>query len=416
MNVKENHQGGKAPKPVSGTFNPVEAPLAAQAQPTYASHQLRPGCSVAVVGAGAFGGWTALFLARQGVKVTLLDTWGGGNSRSSSGGDSRLIRCVYGNSRVFTQMTARSLDLWRENEKAFGRQLFFKTGLLWLAAGQENSFIDDATPLLDELGLRYERLSPKEAARKYPQINTDNLGFVLYEQEAGYLKAREACICVQQAVAAAGGKYIRAHAALGTQAGQKLNNLLLPDGATIKADAFVFACGPWLGKLFPDVVGKHYQISRQEVFYFGTPALGSAALEDGLPPWVDCSSDDGYYGIPGGLNRGFKIAYDRRGPLFDPSHGNRVPDAEEVEKARKYLGMRFPAMKNAPLLESRVCQYSNTPDGNLIMDQHPSLENVWLLGGGSGHGFKNGPAIGELFAGVLLGNNPHPPVFSLSRL
>jgi glycine/D-amino acid oxidase-like deaminating enzyme len=90
--------------------------------------------------------------------------------------------------------------------------------------------------------------------------------------------------------------------------------------------------------------------------------------------------------------------------------------AEGIKSVRDYIAFRFPALKDAPLLESRVCQYENSPDNNFVVDRHPRHENVWLLGGGSGHGFKHGPALGEMVAGLVLEHKDSDALFRLGRL
>ena len=169
----------------------------------------------------------------------------------------------------------------------------------------------------------------------------------------------------------------------------------------LKADGYVFACGPWLGEMFPQAIGDLVQPTKQDIFFFGTPA-GDDRFSDGhLPVWGDHRGRF-RYGIPGSGRRGFKIADDTRGPAFDPTNGERVVSQETLKDIREYVGFRFPALKDAPLVETRVCQYEQTPDGHFIMDRHPAIENVWLLGGGSGHGFKHGPAVGEMMAELIL--------------
>jgi glycine/D-amino acid oxidase-like deaminating enzyme len=121
------------------------------------------------------------------------------------------------------------------------------------------------------------------------------------------------------------------------------------------------------------------------------------------------------YGIPGNQERGFKLADDTRGPEFDPTSGERLVSEASVKEIRKYLAYRFPGMKNAPLLESRVCQYENTKDENFVIDRHPHNQNVWMVGGGSGHGFKHGPALGEMVAKLVLNDEDADAVFRLAR-
>jgi monomeric sarcosine oxidase len=371
------------------------------------------GPNVVVVGAGAFGGWTALYLLRRGAKVTLLDAWGPGNSRASSGGETRVIRATYGPGRVYVQMVARALQLWRENEKRWGKRLYHRTGVLWMA-GKNDRYEKAALPLLREAGLAFEELKAADVAKRYPQINLERVEWAIAEKDAGYLTARRACEAVLEGFLAEGGEYRQISVQPAGIEGGKLGGLALSDGTKFVADAYVFACGPWLGKVFPEVMGNLIRATRQEVFFFGTPAGDSRFSEDALPVWID-NGERIFYGIPGNQWRGFKVADDTRGAPFDPTSGERVASSEGLEKARDYLGFRFPALKGSPLLESRVCQYENSPDEHFIVDRHPEAGNVWLVGGGSGHGFKHGPAMGEVVAGNVLGKTPLEPFFSLSR-
>jgi glycine/D-amino acid oxidase-like deaminating enzyme len=189
---------------------------------------------------------------------------------------------------------------------------------------------------------------------------------------------------------------------------------MLSDGSSVAADRYVFACGPWLGKLFPRTVGPHFVSTRQEVFFFGTPPGDERYDEGNMPVWAD-HGEHFMYGIPGNRGRGFKVADDTRGPEFDPTLGDRVVSELGLTEARRYVGHRFPGMKGAPLLESRVCQYENTTDHNFIVDRHPDNANVWMVGGGSGHGFKHGPALGEMVAGLVLKDEMAEAVYRLAR-
>ena len=174
-----------------------------------------------------------------------------------------------------------------------------------------------------------------------------------------------------------------------------------------------------MGKLFPDVIGDKIRVTKQDVFFFGTPAGDARFSEKRLPVWAD-HRERFIYGIPGSLGsenqgRGFKIADDSRGPEFDPTTGERVVSAEGLKIVREYLGFRFPAMKDAPLIETQVCQYENTPDNHFIIDRHPAADHVWLVGGGSGHGFKHGPALGEMLAGLVMEGRDADPLLRLRR-
>jgi monomeric sarcosine oxidase len=369
---------------------------------------------VVVVGAGAFGGWTALYLRRRGARVTLLDAWGPGNARASSGGDTRVIRATYGARAIYTRMAVRALALWKEHERRWHRQLYHGIGVLWLVEDDEQ-YERAALPLLRDAGVAFEELTGAEIARRYPQINGERVRWAIFEREGGYLTARRACAAVLEAFLAEGGEYRQvAVQAPVSPAGGELAAVTLSDGTTLAADRFVFACGPWLGSLFPDVIGERVRATRQEVFFFGTPAGDRRFIEETLPVWADHGTRF-MYGIPGNEWRGFKVADDTRGPAFDPTGGERRPGEDALRIAREYLAYRFPGLKGAPLLEARVCQYENSPDEHFIIDRHPAAQNAWLVGGGSGHGFKHGPAVGELVAGLVLGGEAPDAQFRLSR-
>jgi sarcosine oxidase len=363
---------------------------------------------VAVVGAGAFGGWTALHLLRAGATVTLLDAWGGGNSRSSSGGETRIIRGTYGPDQPYTEIAARSLRMWKENEARWGCQLFHPAGVLWMAGDGNDEYERGSLPMLREYGFKYEELSVDRMRQRWPQVHLDDVHWGIYEPESGYLTARVACQRVQQAFVEEGGEYRQANA---RWAG---DGLTLSDRSRLAADQYVFACGPWLGELFPDVVGRCVTATKQDVFFFGTPPGDDRFSEGKLPVWAHHRGRF-VYGIPDIQRRGFKVAEDSRGPVFDPTYGERVVDGETLRRIRDYVEFRFPAMRGAPLIETRVCQYEDTPDHDLIIDRHPAAQNVWIVGGGSGHGFKHGPAVGKMVAGLLLSGGEADPRFRLRR-
>jgi glycine/D-amino acid oxidase-like deaminating enzyme len=364
------------------------------------------------VGAGAFGGWTALMLRRRGARVTLVDAWGPGNSRASSGGETRVIRGVYGGDRIYTAMARRSFELWHENEARWKKTLYTRTGALWMVA-DEGEFVRASLPFLKEFAFAYEELTPAEAGKRYPQIAFDGIRWALLEKEAGFLLARRSCADVVDGFVAEGGEYRQGQATPGDLAGGRLSGVALSDGTRLTSDAYVFACGPWLPTVFPALLGSRIQPTRQEVFFFGTPA-GDPRFSDGqMPVWVETPRF--FYGIPGNERRGFKIADDARGPAFDPTSGDRTASAEGLRSARDYVARRFPALASAPLVESRVCQYENSTDHHFIVDRHPEAANLWVVGGGSGHGFKHGPAVGELVAQNVLGEKPPEPLFALKR-
>lgn len=354
---------------------------------------------VAVIGAGVFGTCTAHHLQRAGMKVIVLDSYGAANSRASSGDESRIIRLGYGRDEIYTRWSMRSLTLWQDLFRLTGQPLFHRTGVLWLARG-EDRLVTDTLATLRKVAARVEKLSGAELAKRYPQFDCDSVTWAVLEPDSGALMARRAVQAVLQEILKGGGDYLPA--AVAAPAGRgRLVAVETGSGESISAGSFVFACGPWLPKLFPDLLADRIYPTRQEVFFFGAPPGDRRFSSPAMPAWIDFGAE--IYGIPDLENRGCKVALDRHGPAFDPDRGMRLTTSETLETVRQYVTRRFPALKDAPVLESRVCQYENTASGDFLIDRHPEFDNVWLVGGGSGHGFKHGPALGEYLAANVAG-------------
>lgn len=392
---------------------------------------------VVVVGAGVFGAWTAYQLRQAGAEVLLVDAYGPGNSRASSGGESRIIRMGYGPDAIYTRMAQRSFALWTKFFEQVGQpQLFQPTGMLWLAR-ENDSYCEATLETFQQNKVRFERLDRGELARRYPQIEPGPVAWGILEPDSGVLMARQAVQSVVAAARATGVSYsaeaIRPPEKLGEQGkrkkGQgedrgsdrdvlntrgdaKLASIETISGHRIVADKFVFACGPWLPKLFPELLAQLIQVTRQEVFFLGVPAGDDRFAPPSMPTWIDFN--DLVYCIPNVDNRGLKIAIDEHGPQFDPDTGDRTVFAESVAAVRAYLARRLPALADAPVTEARVCQYENTSNGDFLIDRHPAFANAWLVGGGSGHGFKHGPVVGEMVAALVSGAAAVEPRFSLA--
>ncbi|HSQ24328.1 MAG TPA: N-methyl-L-tryptophan oxidase [Pyrinomonadaceae bacterium] len=360
---------------------------------------------VCVIGAGVFGAWTAYELCRSGKQVILVDAYGPGNSRSSSGDESRIIRMGYGADEIYTRLAQRSLERWKEFFAHGNEQLFHQTGVLWLAH-QDDPYPVKTSETLARAGIPFEKLTANELARRYPQIGLENIAWAMLEPESGVLSARRAVQAVVTAAIKSGAEFLQDAVILSRMVASRvkgeLDHIVTRTDQRISAAAFVFACGPWLPKLFPDLLGDSIRPTRQEVYYFGAPAGDLRFASTGLPTWIDFK--DEAYGLPDIEGRGVKVAIDRHGPPFDPDTTDRIVTAEGLAEVRRCLARRLPALKDAPVIETRVCQYENTSNGDFLIDRHPEFENVWLVGGGSGHGFKHGPVVGEYVAARTEGS------------
>lgn len=366
---------------------------------------------IAVVGAGVFGVWTAHQLSLNGAAVLLLDSYGPGNSRASSGGESRIMRLGYGPDEIYSRSAQRSFVLWQQLSEKLNQPLFERTGVLWLAR-EHDPYCEATLETLSRIGAKCERLDHDELVRRFPQLNPNPAAWGVLEPDSGVLLARRGVQAVAAEARARGVAYLEAAIATPQPRNGKLNSIETTSGKEILAARFVFACGPWLPKLFPELLGELIHVTRQEVFFLGVPP-GDVRFNPGaLPTWFDFN--DLVYGMPNLEGRGFKIAIDAHGPEFDPDTGQRVVSVSGLKAVREYLAQRVPQLANAPVTETRVCQYENTSNGDLLIDRHPAFENVWLVGGGSGHGFKHGPAVGEYVAAMIAGTGTMEPRFSLA--
>jgi sarcosine oxidase len=375
---------------------------------------------VAVIGGGVFGAWTAWHLQLAGKRVLLIDKYGPASARASSGGQMRVIRMAYGPDEVYTRMSWRSLGLWREFFARIARpELFRRTGVLWMA-GANDTAAAQSVATLERLGIPHEVLDSRTLTRRYPQIVVPPGGWAIFEPQSGGLMACRAVQAVVEECLRA-GTLLRIDSVLPPgsdehgnaehRSDRQLAAIRTVSGETISAARFVFACGPWLGSVLPDALGGRVFPTRQEVFYFGVPACDRQFVSPAMPVWLDFGRD--YYGFPDIEGRGFKLAHDVHGEAIDPDSIDRLPSPERIAHAREFLALRFPALAAAPLLGAEVCQYENTSNGDFVIDRHPAYDNVWIAGGGSGHGFKHGPAVGEYLAERMFGKGTVEPRFSL---
>lgn len=357
---------------------------------------------VAVVGAGVFGAWTAVHLQRAGHRVTLIDAWGPAHSRASSGGESRLTRGAYGKDSVYTRMAMNSLPEWQALSAQSGLPIFHPCGVLFFFP-EEQPYLADTIATHRAVGLSTEMLGPDEMARRFPMIDFDGIALGLLEPGFGVLMARRAVQTLVNHFARAGGTYLEGAAVSPSSDKERLEKVQLTSGEAIGADKFVFALGPWLPKLFPEALEGRIRATRQEAFYFAPPAGDQNYLPGAMPAWADFNHGDMYYGMPDLEGRGVKFAHDMHGEQIDPDTQDRRPTEAAIDEIVAFRDRRFPGLRGAALAGAEVCQYENSSNGDFLIDFHPRLTNVLLVGGGSGHGFKHGPEVGRYAAARLFG-------------
>jgi sarcosine oxidase len=288
--------------------------------------------NAAVIGAGVFGSWIAYYLQRRGLSVALIDAYGAANGRASSGGESRIIRMAYGADEIYTRWSHRSLAVWQEFFASVGRQeLFQRTGVLLLARENDPQMI--ATwRTLERVGVDFELLQRDELESRYPQFDFGEVSWAIYEPMSGALMARRAVQSVVDFVTRNGGDYL-IESALAPAGSGRVHEIATRGGSRIGADLFIFACGPWLPKLFPALLGDRIHPTRQEVYFFGVPAGDRRFAPPLMPTWIDFGAET--YGLPDLENRGFKLAFDRHGEAIDPDNADRNVTDDSLEPPRR---------------------------------------------------------------------------------
>lgn len=366
-----------------------------------------------VVGAGVFGAWTAHHLQNAGHRVTLIDAWGPAHSRASSGGESRLTRAAYGKDWVYTRMARDSLPQWTALSAASGLPIFVPCGILFFFPAEE-PYLLESIRSHKSLGLPTEILTEAEMSKRFPMIDFGGIAVGLYEPGFGALMAKRSVLTLVDRFVQDGGVFMKGAAQLPSGTGDRLEDVKLSSGERVLADRFVYALGPWLPKLFPEVIGPRILPTRQEIFYFATPPGDRRFMPGAMPGWADFNGGDMFYGVPDLESRGVKFAHDQHGVEVDPDTQSRRPTETALAEIIAFRDRRFPGLKNAPLIGAEVCQYENSSNGDFLIDLHPQWSNVLLLGAGSGHGFKHGPEVGRYAAGRLLGSATLEPRFSLA--
>ena len=353
---------------------------------------------VTVIGAGAFGAWTALCLRERGARVTLLDSYGDGNARQASGDETRQIRAAYGDREIYSRWATRAYALWYQRQEEFKRRLIFSNGVL--SPNEPLEQFEAEKRIFTKLGIPFETLPPDECRKRWPQGGFEGDERAFFEPKAGIVKARESLVAVTEMFGQKGGAYRIGMATPGESHGGKLTSLKLADGSSLSTGTAIFACGPWLPTVLPGTLKGFIRRVRSEVFYVGSPPGDLSYHWERFPNiW---SGGIGY--SLSDVDYGFKVA--PRGPgqlTIDPDKDERIVSPIMWEMARRFVALRTPGLIDQPIVASRVCNLEDSDNEHFIIDVHPECDNLWIAGGGSGHAFKMGPVLGEYIADRVAG-------------
>ncbi|MDW3649583.1 MAG: FAD-dependent oxidoreductase [Bacteroidia bacterium] len=375
---------------------------------------------IIVIGAGVFGVWTAFYLQELGAKVRLIDAYGPGNSRASSGGESRILRSDYGDRWMYSKMNIRAFELWDAWQEEWGASFMYPTGRLKLGLGENKDKLLKDQEGLKKLGVSSELLDNKELSYRWPQMNLEGIASGMYfpgGKGGSTLMAREAIRIVAEEFVKKGGKLEIGKVETGKSIGGKQDHILLNQKEKLSADTYIFACGPWTPRLFPNLFEDKIKVVRRDVLFVGAASGDDRYSYPNFPVWSFSNQADArYYGMPDIRGRGLKVAPWPDNNGIDLDKDDRLVNMYELKRVREFIAKRFPGLKDQPVLETRVCQLSFSSDEHFIIDQHPEMENIWFTCAGSGHAFKHGPALGEYISNRIYEGKKLPEYDDAFRL
>ncbi|TAK10994.1 MAG: FAD-dependent oxidoreductase [Acidobacteria bacterium] len=443
---------------------------------------------VVVIGAGAWGGWTAYYLRRAGVKVTLVDQYGPANSRATSADETRGIRSSYGDrteaiAPLWVKWARTSIARWHEFDAEWGpvfrTRFFVETGDVICRAADE-PFVTKTRELWTKLGVKHEVMTGDEVRKRWPQMNNDDTTIAIYEPDAGVARARASTLAVA-AIAEKMGATIRiGRVRPGSIVNNQMDGVVFDDGSVLRGDAYVFACGAWLRKIFQPLMTNRMRVPLGYVCYFATPAGDTRFTYPNMPSynfpgvtgWVTLPVDSRGFRVRGAIappappgatpapgaagpagraggagNTGTAGATGAAGAqattgaagaaggqgqrqggggggqaqpqdptLSDPDLSSRWMSQERIDGSRRFVARRFPDLKDAPLSETRACHYESSVNRNFIIDHVPGADNAWIAGVGQAEGFKFGPVVGEYVAMRVLGNAGDPELVKAFKM
>jgi glycine/D-amino acid oxidase-like deaminating enzyme len=364
--------------------------LEASRKPTFPAVS-PPSTRIVVIGAGAFGGWTSYHLRKLGAHVTMVDAYGPGNSRATSGDESRGVRSSYGDKaapvgELWSKWARMAMHRWPQFDREWGHdlktQMFFRTGDLFLRSEWEPT-IKRTREIWEAAKVPFEILTADECRYRWPQINVENISAVLYEPDAGVVRARRGAQAVASVVThAMGTKLIIAHARVGDVVDGKMNELMLINGDKLHADAFVFACGPWLPKVFPELLGPRFRLPLGQVVYYGTPPSSDRFTYPNMPSF-NFPGVTGWVALPED-SRGFRV----RGTEAIPRPPATPADSAAARNGRGGGGRATAA----PADSGRSGQRGAQPPANGAPGAAGGANGGRGGGGGSGQGTAADPA------------------------
>lgn len=372
--------------------------------------------NVGVVGAGIFGLSSALALQRRGHRVTVFDRALPPAQDAASTDRTKALRFEYGGAcPLYVPLVEEARTLWRELEVGAPGPLYVESGVLALAATWDESRHEWLSHnYLVEHGWPVELLEVEAAKARFPQFNYDGIAAVTWNPQGGYVRAADAVRATLKAFREAGGVVVAPARVHAIEEDAEAAHIALSDGEAFEFDAALVCAGAWfraLGLARDDFVRP----TRQAVTYYRPPAeFAGSFAPPAFPVWMHDLAESGWYGMP--LDDGvLKVARHRPGEPADPDAPRTVPPSER-EDSRAFVARALPGIKTNWYAEDRGCLYAMTDDGNFVIDRVPDRARTFVAGGGSGHGFKLGPAVGRLAADLVERGVPPVSAFAFDAV
>jgi len=349
---------------------------------------------VLILGAGSMGMAAGAYLAKQGVKVLLLDAFDPPHSFGSHHGETRMIRHAYGEGSKYVPLVLRAQQLWGELERETGRRIFENTGVLGIAPS-DSLFLEEMLRSAKQYALPVTMLQPAEVTARWPGIRIPE-GYVgAFEPGSGFLYCEEAIAAYRQEAVRHG-----AELRMNTRAASIEYHA---DGVTVHteqgnfhAERLIVTAGAWTGSLLQEL-SIPLQVTRKTVAWYD--ADESLYGTGRFPAFFIDTPEEKFYGFPNVNGAGLKVGSHDAGEAVSPDNINREFRAGPANEGNLPSAVqRFFPQANGRLLKGSVCMYTNTPDEDFIIDRHPEHEHVFIISACSGHGFKFASTIGEIAA------------------
>ncbi|MEQ8330943.1 MAG: FAD-dependent oxidoreductase [Longimicrobiales bacterium] len=358
-----------------------------------------------VMGGGAFGLSAARALRARGRIVTLVDAGPVPHPRASSTDISKIVRMDYGSDAFYARLAESALAGWRAWNDLQERPLFHDTGFALFAAAPmaPGGFEYESRRVLAELGHEVERVDAAGIARRFPAWAPDAWADGYVNTNAGWAESGRAVAWLADR-ARSEGVDILERTPVADLVDGSTPGVRLADGSVLRAGSVVVAAGAWTATLLPELDGVLRPVG-QAVFHL-RPDDPEPFRQERFPTWGGDIASTGWYGFPVTADGIVKVANHGSGLPVDPRNDVQVPPSFDGQ-LRAFLADKLPALADAPVVSRRLCLYCDTADADFWIDRHPDRPGVLVMAGGSGHGFKFMPVLGDVVADVLDGvENP----------